>query len=165
MRFGKHNPHRAGFIENFPRDSLEDHDITQRSKYNFSFFDDSQVVSSSFSSLEQPVLAALFEKLKNFSRNDLNYWRNQRCGGGGLKILADYGKFPDKSRFQRPKHVPIDVNWARFRLENMTRLIGFTIPPDVIKRFKGLNGGAFDPNTFYVVFIDLDHQFYLTEDR
>ncbi|WP_155950775.1 hypothetical protein [Pseudomonas taiwanensis] len=165
MKYSKNNPHRRKFIDTFPTSTLEEHDIVVRSKYNFSFFDDSQNAAVSFSDLDQASLAGLFEKLKNFSRNDLNYWRTQRCGGGGLKILADYGDFPENSGFLRPKHVPMGVNWARFRLENMTRLVGFTIPPETNKKIKGLYGSDFDSNTFYVVFVDLEHQFYITEQK
>ena len=84
---------------------------------------------------------------------------NQRVGGGSLKVLEIYGSFPKKSDFTHPKHVPIDVNWARFRLESDMRLIGFLIPPNT----DGISMAAV--NTFFIVFLDQGHRFYLSETR
>ncbi|MFJ2387646.1 hypothetical protein [Pseudomonas koreensis] len=154
------NTKKKGFIESFPETSLETSDIETRCKFNFSFFDDSQAHGSSLSGLEPGVLASIMDKVKAYSSHELNYWRNQRCGSKGLKILADYEKFPPNSNFQRPKFVPHDVTWSRFRMENLSRLIGFTIPGDLKKIKAGKY--QYDFNTFYVVFIDLEHNFYPT---
>lgn len=156
----KKNAKRQAFIDRFPQTSLEASNIESRCKFNFSFFDDTQLHGSSLSALEPGALASIMEKVKSYSNNDLNYWRNQRCGSKGLKILADYERFPPGSSFLHPKFVPHDVTWSRFRMENLSRLIGFTIPGDL----KKINPGKFqyDTNTFYVVFIDLEHNFYPT---
>ncbi|WP_055128226.1 hypothetical protein [Pseudomonas mediterranea] len=156
-KFSK-NTKKKGFIERFPQTSLETSDIESRCKFNFSFFDDTQLHGSSLNGLEPGVLASIMEKVKSYSCNDLNYWRNQRCGSKGLKILADYDTFPPNSRFLHPKFVPHDVTWSRFRMENLSRLIGFTIPGDMKKTRPGKF--LYDTNTFYVVFIDLEHNFY-----
>lgn len=163
MKFG--NPKKRKFIENFPETSIVSNDIKGRCKFNFSFFEDSQAASSSFHGLPENMLAELMEKLKGFSRNPLNYWRHQRCGKGGLKILTDYDSFPKKSEFAHPKSVPHDVHWGRFRLENMIRLVGFTVPGHLSSEPVDKDGFFYDTNTFYVVFIDLHHKFYITEDR
>ena len=152
-------------ISSFP--SLEDdnNDLTIRSKFNFSYFDSSQQVGQDFRNWTHQHLHELLDKLKSYSTKPLIYWLNQRCGGGGLKILAIYGAFPNKSNFKCPKHIPHQSKWARFRLDNSTRLIGFVIPNDLDKTVHCKTKELFDKNTFYAVFLDENHQFYLTEDK
>lgn len=158
------SPRKQNFIKEFPTNSLAGSDIRSRCKFNFSFFDDSQPHGSSFGELANGSLAEILEKVKSFTRNDLNYWRNQRCGAHGLKIYEDYKSFPVRSNFKFPKSIPHDVNWGRFRLENLVRLVGFTIP-GALKSEEPKGEPPYDLNTFYVVFIDLEHNFYLTENR
>lgn len=155
------NSKKEEFISRFPVTSLESSDIEIRCKFNFSFFDDSQPYGSSLDGLEPGLLASIMEKIKSYSKNDLNFWRHQRCGSQGLKILADYDRFPPRSNFIHPKFVPHDVTWSRFRMENLLRLIGFTIPGEHAVKIKA-GRHQYDTNTFYVVFIDLEHNFYPT---
>jgi hypothetical protein len=96
--------------------------------------------------------------LKHYSANTIAYWKNQRIGGGGLKVLEVYGTFPSRSDFAHPKHVPLDIQWSRFRLESDMRLIGFLLPDQIAKE-KNL-----PRNVFYIVFLDQNHRFYLTEE-
>ncbi len=161
-KFG--SPRKTKFISEFPENSLSDSDIRSRCKFNFSFFDDSQPHGSGFHELEAGVLADILLKIKSFTRNDLNYWRNERCGAHSLKVYADYKSFPARSEFKFPKAIPHDVNWGRFRLENLSRLIGFTIP-GTFRPHETTDHFSYDFNTFYVVFIDLEHKFYLSEKR
>ncbi|WP_312404014.1 hypothetical protein [Pseudomonas rhodesiae] len=162
-RFNK-NPRKENFLNLFPETSIENCDIESRFKVNFSFFDNSQENGSGFDELENGVLARIMEKIKEYTRHDLNYWRHQRCGAHGLKILADYGAFPPNTNFVHPKPVPHNVNWCRFRLEGLSRLVGFTIPPGYVNTPKK-DSLPYDPNTFYLVFIDLNHKFYIANDR
>ena len=104
-------------------------------------------------------------KIKSYTTEPLDYWRSQRVGNGGLKVLATYGSFPSKSEFVHPKHVPHQAQWARFRLESKLRLIGFTIPTELHKNTHNKTGEFYDKNTFYVVFLDRDHKFFLTEKK
>lgn len=78
--------------------------------------------------------------------------------GSGNHVLEVYGAFPRRSEFKHPHHVPSDVDWARFHLDGKKRLIGFTIPKDLCSIHQ-----RFDGNTFYVVFLDLEHKFYATK--
>lgn len=158
----KKNAKKDRFLKLFPETSIGNCDIESRFKINFSFFDDSQEYGSGFSGLEAGALADIIEKIRAYTRHDLNYWRHRRCGSHGLKIFADYGAFPTNSKFIHPKSVPYDVNWCRFRMENLSRLIGFTIPAHL----ESKNGSLpYDANTFYLVFIDLQHKFYISEDK
>jgi len=164
MKKFNNNPKKDRFLKDFPETCIENSDIELRFKFNFSFFDDSQEHGSAFSELGPGVLSDIMEKIKDYTRHELNYWRHQRCGSGGLKILADYGAFPVKSNFTHPKAIPNNVNWCRFRMENLSRLVGFTIPGGYADKPKK-DSLPYDPNTFYLVFIDLEHNFYITEKK
>ena len=66
------------------------------------------------------------------------------------KVLKIYGGFPAKTDFKAPQHITDDVNWA------------------VIMDIKGQKGrvaGHIIDNIFYVVFLDQEHRFYITEKR
>ena len=158
------NPQKDRFLKQFPESSLETCDIESRCKFNFSYFDDTQVHGSELASLTLETLAHIMEKVRAYTRHDLNYWRNQRCGSGGLKIFADYGAFPTKSNFTHPKSIPHDVSWCRFRMENLSRLIGFTVPGTYADKPKK-DCAPYDINTFYLVLIDLEHNFYVSETK
>jgi len=153
------------FLANLATSSLESSDLISRSKFNFSYFDSNQEPCTNFSDLRPEHLLELIEKIKIYSRSPLAYWQNQRVGGGGLSVLEIYGNFPKKSDFTHPKHVPHDVSWARFRIDNLGRLVGFVIPQKMGNLASDDRRFFLDSNTFYVVFIDLEHRFYKTENR
>jgi hypothetical protein len=148
------------------RPSLNDrnNDLTTRSKFNFSYFDSSQDAGQKFSDWTHKQLCDLLEKLKNYTTKSLDYWRNERAGGGGLKVLEIYEGFPLKSEFDEPKSISHQAKWGRFRLGWKIRLVGFTIPTELHNTLHK-TGEFFDKNTFYVVFLDRDHKFYLTEKK
>lgn len=158
------NNRKATFLDKLPTISLETGEIVERCKFNFSYFDNSQPQGQDFVDWELHGLTKLMDKLKNYSGSSLEYWRHQRAGAGSLKVFEIYGKFPAKSEFKHPKHVPHDVSWARFRLENLVRLIGFVVPKDLKCIDASKLKAPFDSNTFYVVFLDETHKFYLSED-
>lgn len=61
-----------------------------------------------------------------------------------------YGDFPpsDKTKFKYPKHVPSDVNWASLHLSGKVCLAGYI-----------------NENVFNIVFLDKNHEFYLSEKK
>lgn len=158
------NGRKTSFLTSLPSISLDSGEIVEKCKFNFSYFDKSQPHGQDFVDWELLGLTKLLEKLKNYSESPLEYWRHQRAGAGSLKIFEIYGKFPAKSEFKHPKHVPHDVSWARFRLESLVRLIGFVVPKDFKCSDPSKLKAPFDSNTFYVVFLDEGHKFYSTED-
>lgn len=147
--------------------SLEDwdNDLTTRCKFNFSYFDPNQDAGQKFSEWTHKQLYDLLGKIKDYTTKPLDYWRHQRVGNSGLRMLAIYGVFPSKSDFVHPKYVPHQAQWGRFRLGSKLRLVGFTIPAELHKTPHKKTGEFFDKNTFYVVFLDRDHKFYLTEKK
>jgi hypothetical protein len=147
--------------------SLEDlnNDLTKRCKFNFSYFDPSQEAGQKFKEWTHKQLYDLLGKIKEYTTKPLDYWKQERVGSGGLKILEIYGGFPPKSKFIHPKYVPHQAQWGRFRLGSKIRLVGFTIPTDLHNTPHKKTGEFFDKNTFYVVFFDRDHMFYLTEKK
>ncbi len=160
------NRKKNTFIDSIPIISLDSdsHDIVNRCKFNFSYFDSSQKAGQDFSDWTQDQLSKLLTKLKEYSRQPLSHWKTVKIGSGKHRnsILIEYVDFPKKSDFKFPKYVPHQVSWARFRLEQSVRLIGFIIPSDYKdKEIKKYNW-KFDCNTFYVVFLDKNHKFYLT---
>jgi hypothetical protein len=126
--------------------------------FSFEYFDCSQSAGQDFGHWSHDQLTKLMNKLKNYSQKTKEEWMKERIGGRGLRVLTVYGSFPENSSFHHPQHIPGDVDWARFRLENRVRLIGFLIPPNAIQFFN------LRQNVFYIAFLDKDHKFYQIEE-
>ena len=160
------NKRKTTFLDNLSKlPSIFDagNDLTKRCKFNFSYFDASQDAGQQFCDWSQKQLVDLFGKLKDYTTKPLESWCRERVGKTGLTVLAIYGQFPNKSEFIHPAHVPHQVQWARFRLGYKLRLIGFIVPGEFHKQVHPESNEMFDKNTFYVVFLDQNHKFYLTE--
>jgi hypothetical protein len=162
---GFQNRKKDKFLEEFPRASLDsDADvITAKCKFNFSYFI-KQPAGQAFDEWSHPQLIKLFEKLREYSKESLTYWRGRTIGKSGV-VLSIYGAFPKKSDFSLPSHIPYQAEWGRFRLESAVRLVGFVIPHEYDNRYHPVTGMKFDCNTFYVVFLDANHAFYKTEKK
>ncbi|MCS6116643.1 hypothetical protein [Shewanella baltica] len=161
------NKQSLNFVKSLPDTTIEYSGIETKCKFNLAYFDDTQSAGQDFDQWGQTTgiasLKNILEKFKEYTKQPLVYWQNQRVGGGGLKVLELYGDFPTKSDFKHPKHVPVDAHWARFRLGNKVRLVGFVISKEAIKNLPESEQDKFCHNTFYVVFLDKDHKFYKTE--
>lgn len=149
---------KAKFLSGIPDTRIENvkEKFQDNISFSFQFFDNSQAVGQDFVNWEHEHLYKLLDKLKHYCNNSISYWANQRVGGGKNHILEVYKKFPARSDFTHPKFVPIDVDWARFRLEGDMRLIGFTVSTEICNLI------TIRPNVFYVVFLDAFHRFYKT---
>lgn len=162
------NSKRDKFLKSlslFP--SLEDpnNDLTLRCKFNFSYYDPSQDAGQNFCDWTHQQLCDLLEKIRYYTKKPLDFWRNERIGRKGLRVLAVYGAFPKRSDFEQPKYIPHQAQWSRFRLGFKVRLIGFVIPTELHKKPHPKTGELFDKNTFYVVFLDKNHRFYISESN
>ncbi|MCJ8271847.1 MAG: hypothetical protein MJK04_20935 [Psychrosphaera sp.] len=164
------NARKGRFLQSLPQSSLETCDIATRCSFNFSYFEANQAPGQDFSDWNENIgacsLTSLLEKIKSYTKEPLAYWRNERVGSKGLRVLAYYDAFPKRSDFSHPPHVPHDAIWARFRLGNLVRLIGFVIPESLAGTEyvdgKG-NKYLYHSNTFFVVFLDEAHRFFQTE--
>lgn len=156
------NSKRDAFFEKIIKASLEaeSDDLVSRCKFNFSYLDFSQPAGQTFEDWEKKDLVHLMNKIKEYCRKPLSYWKNQRIGHGSNTVLEVYGAFPKNSDFIHPQYVPHEVLWARFRLEAKVRLIGFVLPPEYHNKKHPKEDWYFDCNTFYVVFLDINHRFY-----
>jgi hypothetical protein len=153
----RENKAKDKFLSSFP-DLLVINRINEfklNISFNFSYFDYSQGPSSSYKNLKHEQLIKYLEKLKYYSANNKSYWAQQKIGSHKNNVLEIYKDFPRKSEFVHPKNIPLDVWWARFRLESDFRLIGFFIPDEIASE------NCLNNNIFYIVFIDEKHKFYL----
>ena len=148
-------------LQELDRASLDDKksDLTKRCKFNFSYFDDSQPAGSRFSDLTESQLRNILNSLKEFSRRSLDDWEKD------APRFVMYHNFPIKSEFTHPQHVPHQACWGRFRLGSKFRLVGFTVPAELDGTSHSSTRRVYDKNTFYIVFIDLDHRFWKTEKK
>lgn len=64
------------------------------------------------------------------------------------KKFKEYGEFPSKSGFAHPQHVAQDVNWSALHITG-----------------KAVLGGFISGNTFFVVFLDKEHRFWICEKK
>ena len=62
--------------------------------------------------------------------------------------FKEYGEFPKKSGFTPPKYIDDDVNWASLHITG-----------------KVVLGGFIYNNTFFIVFLDEEHKFYICEKK
>lgn len=136
----------------------KDDKLSKRCKFNFHYFSPSDG-GQDFKELTQKELEELLEKLSHYSEQSIQEWKND----GTLVIYKD---FPEKiSKFKKPKHVPIEVHWGRFRMTAKSRLVGFVIPPEKNNEEHNETKFRFDCNTFYIVFYDKEHEFYPVEKK
>ncbi|HOB70293.1 MAG TPA: hypothetical protein PLD55_00600 [bacterium] len=150
----KFNSRKKRFLSSLPKNLIFNclPNFKNKINFNFSFFDGSQ--GQDFNKWSQKQLAELLDKLKCYSKEDMEYWKKMRIGTKNSKVLVVYGAFPISSDFKHPQHIPLDVEWARFRLEGDSRLIGF-----IINKNDCLCN-EICPDTFYVVFLDQNHKFF-----
>lgn len=167
MSRGKGKFSNAGakrFIESLPVTSVESTRLVKRTKFNFSFLDLEQPENLD-KDLTHDFYKELFDKLKQFSGEPLSYWNSAPAGQGDGNYLEIYTDFPKRSNFKHPKFVPHDAIWCRFRLDRSIRLAGFTVPNGLNHKLCENEKYRYCTNTFYVVFIDLHHNFYITKKR
>lgn len=160
------NSRRDAFLAAIPQTSLDNNEdkLSEKCKFNFAYFDNNQESGQHFSDWTGEELSKLLDKLKDFSRETLLYWTRQPIGSGRHRsnVFEVYDSFPTNSDFVHPVYVPHQAKWARFRLEQSVRLVGFVIPDEYNDVAHSGTRVRFDTNTFYIVFLDKDHRFYIT---
>lgn len=89
---------------------------------------------------KEKILARAIEALRHYYCNTLASHL-----GNGLTI---YNMFPVNSGFIRPYHVPEDAKWARIHITGKQVIAGYV-----------------NRNIFNIVFLDKEHDFYITKKR
>lgn len=111
-------------------------------KVSFQYVDSSQKYASSFRDWQKNgLLSKMLELLQGYCCRPL---QEQIDGDKFTK----YGNFPDDAStlFKFPKHVPEDADWARIHITGPVVIVGHLVG-----------------DTFYVVFLDKTHKFWLTK--
>lgn len=159
------NDRKDAFVQGIPKKELATHadQLSLRCKFNFYYFVP-DIPGQDWSEWGVEGLSKLLKKLQNYSENTLGYWENQRVGREH-RMLSFYPEFPLNTEFVRPVSVPHDVRWGRFRIDQSSRLVGFTVPSDQNDHVHAGTNRRFCSNTFYVVFLDRDHKFWISEPR
>ncbi len=157
------NSKKESFLAAIPTASLDNDDdtLSEKCKFNFGYFDVQEGISQDFKHWSDNELIKLFEKLKHYSEFSLAHWKKHKARK--YPVFAVYEKFPTNTDYIQPKHIPHQVLWSRFHLENKVRVIGFVIPDEYKDKAHQKTGQRFDTNTFYVVYLDKEHKFYKTE--
>lgn len=67
-----------------------------------------------------------------------------------MEVVTCYNKvpFPTKSNFKHPRHIPNDITWCSFHIKGKECLIGY-----------------FEENIFNIVFLDKNHEFWITTKK
>jgi len=89
---------------------------------------------------EEALLSVMLDKLKEYSKKTVI--EAQRAG------FTIYEKFPPKSSFKHPRHIIEDAMWASMHIQGKECIAGHIIG-----------------NIFYIVFLDMEHQFWITEKK
>lgn len=123
--------------------SVNDADLTSNFKVSFQYMDTTQEYASSFSDWKDDLLVPMMETLKGFCSQPL-----LSLIGGNKKFVPYTNGFPsaERTKFSKPQHVPLDAHWARIHINNCDVIVGHYVS-----------------DTFYVVFLDRGHNFYLTK--
>jgi hypothetical protein len=130
------------------RDEKKVSDTKDLLTFSFKDFDESQPLNNpqSFDSwAAEGTLKTFLTRLKDLS----NLTRDEAINQSQIKI---YGDFPpsDKTDFHHPSHVDINVAWGVIK---------------AIGNQKCTVAGYIVESTFYVVFLDKDHRFWISTKK
>jgi hypothetical protein len=87
------------------------------------------------------LLALAIERLSSLCQHTLPQARAQN-----IITVYDQVDFPPKTNFEHPRHVPNGVDWASYHIQGKECVIGY-----------------FERNIFHIVFLDMNHEFWITE--
>lgn len=121
--------------------SVKDEEKNGNFKISLAYFDPSPMYASGFRDWQKDgLLSKAMETLHGYCKRPLR----EQVDGEKFSI---YGSFPppEKTRFSYPSHVPEDAEWARIHINGPAVLIGHIVR-----------------DTFYLVFLDKTHKFWLT---
>lgn len=143
---GKNNFKNRKTSKNNKREpkSLEDKSPKRELLIVFSFRDFDRNQGQGFEEWEtEELLALACERLASLSQMTVS----QAVHGEIVKIYTKVD-FPPISAFTYPAHVPEGVKWASMHVQGKECIIGY-----------------FEDNVFYIVFLDMHHEFWITEKK
>ncbi|MBA7488955.1 MAG: hypothetical protein HG422_08025 [Prevotella sp.] len=126
------------------KSSVTDPERIGNFKLSFQYLDTTQKFGSTFRDWQKGgLLSKAMETLQGYCCSTL------KSGIDGDKFTI-YGNYPpaDKTDFKYPPNVPEDAHWARIHVNGKSVIIGHVVN-----------------DTFYIVFLDKSHHFYLTKRR
>lgn len=137
----KVKPHqRQSLLKQIPKSSVKAEEVNGHMVVSFKHIDQTQ--GQTFQQWEtEGILADALETLSHYCKDTLQ----RQCSTDSFK---HYKGFPpnDKTDYHQPSHVPQDADWASMHINGKQCLVGHI--------FK---------NTFYVVFLDKDHRFWISD--
>lgn len=136
--------------------ALQDKDFTDRTTFNFSFFDNSGKYGDKIDKWNLNELKSLLEELVTYSKNSLNVWKTKNRGGGAY--FTNYSDFPKGSQFKVPSGIPKEAKWGSLRITTKMRILGFRMTGRNDSNFNLRNQENYDDNIFYVVWLDKSHR-------
>lgn len=124
------------------KESVTDDSRTSNFKVSFQYLDTTQKYGSGFKDWQKEgLLSKAMEVLQGLCCSPL--WSQINTDK-----FSVYGSFPppDKTKFNYPQNVPEDALWGRIHVTGPAVIVGHIVR-----------------NTFYVVFLDKTHKFFLTK--
>mgnify|MGYP007069848500 CR=1 FL=1 len=144
----RRNPTKEKYLQGLVELNNFAQSVADKITFNFKFFQFGDNGGQSFEDWQrEEILADLNNKLKDFSGKTILELQQDRT-------LEIYPEYPKGSKFSPPSMLSsAKIKWARLRITGRRRLIGFFLMPD-----KSVITGAYK-NTFYIVFLDKNHDF------
>lgn len=122
--------------------SVQSQEKTGNFKVSLQYFDSQPMFASGFKDWQKDgLLSKALETLHGYSHKPLM----EQVDGDKFTLYPSFPP-PDKTKFDYPKHVPEDAHWARIHVNGPAVLVGHVVR-----------------NTFYLVFLDKTHKFWLTK--
>ncbi|MDX2281116.1 MAG: hypothetical protein NW218_16130 [Saprospiraceae bacterium] len=91
----------------------------------------------------EQLLSVAINKLRALCQ----YTIPQATNAGMLKIYTKV-PLPPESGFEHPKHIPPDIDWCSMHIGNKPCVIGY-----------------FEDNIFQIVFLDKEHEFWISKKK
>jgi hypothetical protein len=122
--------------------------------------------SQTISHLDNDCFVVSLKHIDKTQGQNFEVWEAEKILSRSLEVLAGYctdairrsvgpkftiyGGFPPKHKteFSHPLHVPEDAEWARIHVTGKQCIIGHIVK-----------------NTFYIVFLDRDHKFWISTKK
>ncbi len=122
------------------RGSVSDESKTGNFKISLAYFDPEPFYASGFRDWQKGgLLSKALETLQGYCKRPLR----QQIDGDKFTVYASYPP-PERTKFEYPKHVPEDAEWARIHINGPAVLICHNVGDNI-----------------YMVFLDKKHKFLL----